>query len=51
VTCRERGRAVALPTPNQPRTGGRTMFDFAAIAIALACFAFLALILYVLERV
>jgi hypothetical protein len=32
-------------------TGGTTMFDIAAIAIALACFSFLALILYVLERV
>ena len=27
------------------------MFDLAAIAIALACFAFLFLVLYVLERV
>lgn len=27
------------------------MFDFVAVAIALACFAFLFVILYVLERV
>jgi hypothetical protein len=31
--------------------GARLMFDLAAIAIAVACFAFIFLLLYVLERV
>ena len=31
--------------------GARLMFDLAAIAIALGCFAFIFLLLYVLERV
>jgi hypothetical protein len=30
---------------------GTEMFDLAAIAIALGCFAFIFLLLYVLERV
>ena len=34
------------------KTGGASlMFDLAAIAIALSCFAFIFLLLYVLQRV
>lgn len=33
------------------QVGGALMYDLAAIAIAVACFAFIYLLLYVLEKV
>ena len=40
---------IAVPYP--PRAGGRLMYDLAALGIAAACFVFLFLLLYVLDRV